>query len=438
MAAKDGRIEAAQKTLEALVRRAVAAFRPGFAVRLWTGERLGPPGGPALVLGDAAALSRLAFRPRIDTLIELWTAGAIDIEDGSIFDLAAAPRSPVRPRDALKAIGKGAVLAALPALLRLRRSAGAAGAAERGADAGTGGSTAAAIRFHYDVSNRFYETFLDPRMVYSCAYFDGWHDDIAKAQDDKLDMICRKLRLREGERFLDIGCGWGALLIWAASRYGITGHGVTLSPAQHDLATRRVREAGLADRVTIELKPFQALSGRFDKIASIGMFEHVGFANHDAYFGAVRRLLAPRGLYLHHAIARPAKKSLKAFRKGSKEYEALVRYIFPGGELDYLGHSLQKLEAHRFEVHDVENWREHYGRTCRLWAGRLRENFPAAAEEVGEPRARLWLLYLAGCALAFERGTVMINQTLASKRGKGPSPLPPTRRDLYRRAPGAS
>ncbi len=287
------------------------------------------------------------------------------------------------------------------------------------------------------MSNGFYRLFLDERMVYSCAYFTEWHDDIDRAQADKLDMICRKLRLEPGERFLDIGCGWGALLIHAAKNYGVTGHGVTLSRAQFDLATRRIADAGLADRVTIELKPFGELTGTFDKVASIGMFEHVGFAHHDEYFAAVRRLLRPRGLYLHHAIARPAKKTRRAFHKGGPEYRAITRYIFPGGELDFIGHSLERLEAHRFEIHDVENWREHYGRTCRLWAERLTARMDEAVAEVGEPQARLWLLYLAGCALAFERGTVMINQTLASKRDKhlGASGLPPTRADLYAPAP---
>jgi cyclopropane-fatty-acyl-phospholipid synthase len=421
----------AEARLATLVRDAIATFQPGFAVRLWTGERLGPSTGPVVVVRDAAALSRLAFKPRIDTLVELWMDKTVDVEDGSIFDIAAATGA-VRSKDGLKRLPKWRMARALPALFRLRRAAKKADAAEVGADAGASGSTKAAIQFHYDVSNAFYATFLDERMVYSCAYFDGWHDDIARAQRDKLDMICRKLRLQPGERFLDIGCGWGALLIHAATHYGVSGHGVTLSQAQFDLATARVREAGLEGKVTIELKPFQALTGTFDKIASIGMFEHVGFAHHDEYFNAVKRLLRPRGLYLHHTIARPAKATLKRFLKGSREYRALTRYIFPGGELDYIGHSLQKLEANRFEVHDVENWREHYGRTCRLWAERLRENFPAAVAEVGEPRARLWLLYLAGCALAFERGTVMINQTLASKRDKGPSGLPPTRADLYR------
>nr|WP_182087270.1 cyclopropane-fatty-acyl-phospholipid synthase family protein [Aureimonas sp. ME7] len=403
----------------------------GVPVELWTGERIGDSQGPAVRIAHAEALSRLVFKPKVETLVGLWMDKSIDIVGGSFLDLADRRGSKGRSRGAWKRIDKIGLARLLPALWRTRKGAADTGLAQAGADAGASGSTKQAIQYHYDVSNRFYELFLDKRMVYSCAYFDGWHGDIDKAQEDKLEMICRKLRLGAGDRFLDIGCGWGALLIHAASRHGVIGHGVTLSKAQFDLATRRVREAGLEDRVTIELKPFQELTGTFDKIASIGMFEHVGFAHHDEYFGAVRKLLRPRGLYLHHAITRPAKKNLKTFHKGSREYRAITRYIFPGGELDYIGHSLERLEAHRFEVHDVENWREHYGRTCRIWAERLHENFEAAAAEAGEPVARLWLLYLAGCALAFERGTVMINQTLVSKRDKGPSGLPPTRADLY-------
>lgn len=419
-----------EEKLERLVRDAVAAFEPGFAVRLWTGERIGPAEGPALVLADPRALARLALRPRIETAVELWMSKAIDVEGGTIFDIAHR-RSGVKAKKGLKRLDKLAAARALPALYALSRGAAAEGPT-LGAGAGRSGSSKQAIQFHYDISNDFYRLFLDERMVYSCAYFDGWHEDIDKAQRDKLDMICRKLRLSEGERFLDIGCGWGALLIHAASTYGVTGHGVTLSQAQFDLATERVRAAGLEDRVTIELKPFQALTGTFDKVASIGMFEHVGFAHHEEYIEAVKRLLRPGGLYLHHAITRPAKMSERKFRRGTREYAAIVKYIFPGAELDHVGHSARLLESHNFEVHDVENWREHYARTCRLWAGRLEANFAAAAAIAGEPRARLWLLYLAGVSLGFERGGLLIYQTLASKRAKGPSGLPPTRRDLYR------
>ena len=205
-------------------------------------------------------------------------------------------------------------------------------------------------------------------MVYTCAYFQpDWHDDLARAQVDKLDMICRKLRLKPGERLLDIGCGWGALICHAAQHYGVKATGVTLAEEQAALAREKIAALGLQDRVEVLLKDFTQMEGEFDKISSIGMFEHVGIANHPAYFTAVHRLLRPRGLYLHHTIARRAKRTEQAFRKLKPEYKALTRYIFPGGELDHLGMSVSNLERYGFEVHDVEAWREHYQRTTRLW-----------------------------------------------------------------------
>ena len=424
--------------LEAIVRQAVAAFRPQIAVRLWTGECIVPPGagkswaegGPTLALNDPAAIARLFLRPNIGTALELWMSKAIDIENGTIFDLAAA-RSEVKTRAGLKALDKLKIASALPSLFALARRGRKLARAETAEDPGRSGSSMAAIQFHYDISNAFYRLFLDERMLYSCGYFDGWHDDIDKAQFDKLDMICRKLRLKPGERLLDIGCGWGALLIHAAERYGISGHGVTLSQAQFNLANERIAAKGLGDRITVELKPFEQLTGTFDKIASIGMFEHVGWAHHDSYLATVRKRLRPNGLYLHHAITRPAKETDRKFLKGTKEYAAIIRYIFPGAELDHIGHSAQLLEKHRFEVHDVENWREHYGRTCRLWHDRLLARQGEASAIAGEAKTRLWLLYLAGVSLGFSRGGLLIYQTLASRRAKGPAELPPTRRDLY-------
>ena len=419
-----------EEKLADLVRHVVAALEPKIAVRLWNGEWLGPTtGGPVLALNDPAAIARLAVSPNIATAVGLWMSKAIDVEHGTIFDLASA-RPDIRTKAAMKRIDKLKIAASLPALYALSRRAKTKGPAS-GEDAAASGSSKAAIQFHYDVSNDFYRLFLDTRMLYSCGYFDGWHDDVDKAQVDKLDMICRKLRLKAGERFLDIGCGWGALLIHAAENYGVSGHGVTLSQAQFDLARERIAAKGLSDKITVELKPFEELTGQFDKVASIGMFEHVGWDRHDAYFAAVRKLLRPNGLYLHHAITRPAKESDAKFRKGTKEYAAIIRYIFPGAELDHVGHSAQFLEKHRFEVHDVENWREHYARTCRLWHDRLLSRMDEASAIAGEDRARLWLLYLAGVSLGFQRGGLLIYQTLASRRAKGPSGLPPTRRDLY-------
>ena len=429
MTANDASVSADdERRLKAIVSHVVDVFKPGCAVVLWDGERLGPKDGLAIRLSDPAGLARLLMRPSIGRAIALWMDKSIDFQGGTLFDLVEK-RSDVRTRDAMKQVEKGRIAKALPALWRLSRNAGAE--EKSGAGSERSGSSKEAIQYHYDVGNDFYKLFLDERMLYSCGYFDGWHEDIGKAQEDKLDMICRKLRLKPDERFLDIGCGWGGLLIHAASRYGVTGHGVTLSQEQFDLATKRVREAGLQDRITIELKPFQELSGTFDKIASIGMYEHVGFKNHDDYFASVNRLLRAKGLYLHHAITRPAKKTERAFHKGTPEYRAIIRYIFPGAELDHIGHSTRMMEKHRFEVHDVENWREHYALTCKLWHDRLLSRFDEACTLAGERKARLWLLYLAGCSLGFTRGGILIYQTLASKRGKGPGEVPPTRRDLY-------
>jgi cyclopropane-fatty-acyl-phospholipid synthase len=227
-------------------------------------------------------------------------------------------------------------------------------------------------------------------------------------------------------------------VLHAAQRYGVTAHGVTLSEEQHTLANARIAELGLGERVRVDLRDYRSLDepGGFDRIASIGMFEHVGIDNHDAYFTQMRTLLRPGGLYLHHAIARPAKRDMKRFRRQRAEYKALTTYIFPGGELDTVGMSINALERNGFEVHDVEGWREHYQRTCHAWAQALYANREKAAAEVGADRTRLWLLYLAGCSLAFERGSVGVFQTLASRKAKGlsgavQSELPPSRADLY-------
>lgn len=410
-----------------MIRTVVQVLEPQFAVRLWSGERIGPDGGPELVINDPQAIRRIALRPKLDSVIEMWVSGQVDVQNGNLFDLVALGTK-TKLKHRLKDLPKLQLLADMPAVLFGKPSADSRLSGDNPFDPG---SSKEAISHHYDISNEFYALFLDKGMVYTCGYFTDWSNGIDQAQTDKLDHICRKLRLKPGETLLDIGCGWGSMLIHAAKHYGVTGHGVSLSEAQTELARERIRAEGLEDRITIEIKSYEALDGAFDKISSIGMFEHVGSANYETYFSTVSRLLKPGGLYMHHAISRRAKRGKKAFRRKSAEHLALVKYIFPGGELDHLGMSIENLEGHGFEVHDVENLREHYGRTCRLWAERLEARFDEAIEEVGAPKARLWLLYLTGCALAFERGTVQINQTLASKRVRGPSGLPPTRADIY-------
>jgi cyclopropane-fatty-acyl-phospholipid synthase len=418
----------AEERAARIVRNVVKSLAPRFAVELWTGERIGPADGPALKVNTPAAVREIVRHPRLKTIVELWISKAVDIDNGSIFDIIELkPEGKFKHK--LKNLPKLQLMRDVPSLLfsggeLAQSSLGKSGAYVSGSDKD-------AIQHHYDVSNAFYRLFLDERMVYTCAYFKDWANSLDQAQEDKLDHICRKLRLKPGEALLDIGCGWGALLIHAAENYGVTGHGVSLSEAQTELARERINAKGLEDKITIHIKSYEQLEGQFDKIASIGMFEHVGSTHHATYFKAMNRLLKPGGLYMHHAISRRMKRSQKLWRKMTPENRAIIKYIFPGGELDHLGMSIANLEAHGFEVHDVENLREHYAKTTRLWAERLRANLNEAIAEAGEPKARLWMLYLAGVSIAFERGTMQINQTLASRRQRGVSAVPLTRKDLY-------
>ena len=425
----------ALKTLLAHVRERLQ-IDLGFAV--WDGSTIPhnlPAGALLLAIADEGAVAALIRRPKLDTLLNLFAAGRLELRNGTFFDfMAQRPR--VRAKDFLKALDKRLGFAAAARFLFVPRGTPWPLEEIRGdkaSRAGTEAANRANIQYHYDVSNAFYALFLDPEMVYSCAHFVEPHNDLARAQHDKLDMICRKLRLKPNETLLDIGCGWGALPIHAARDYGARAYGVTLAESQYTYAIEKIARLGLQDRVTIELKDYSRLDGSFDKIASIGMFEHVGNANYPSYFATIQRLLKPDGLYLHHAIARPAKGSdRKFFSRYSTEALAIARYIFPGGDLDHVGMSIANLERHGFEVHDVEAWRMHYARTTRLWHDRLLANQADAEREVGAARARLWLMYLAGVSIGFERARIGVFQTLASRRRRGAAEVPLSRADLYR------
>lgn len=285
-----------------------------------------------------------------------------------------------------------------------------------------------AIAFHYDVSNEFFQLWLDPRMLYSCAYFERGDETLELAQRAKLEHICRKLRLRPGLRLLDIGCGWGGLAIHAAQNFGVTVTGVTLSEAQAALAMKRVADAGLSSRVEILLQDYRDLDDRsgFDAIASVGMAEHVGAEQLRAYFEKAYRLLKPGGVFLNHAIgegvrARPA-------RGGS----FIQEYVFPDSDLQRIPFVLTAAEAAGFEVRDVENLREHYRLTLRHWVQRLENSHRAARQHVSEATYRIWRLYMAGSAYGFQRGRLAIYQSLLSKPDdRGDAHLPLTRRDWY-------
>jgi len=407
-----------------------------FGFELWDGSFVPAtidPDDLRISIADEGVIAGLVRKPGLDRVINAYVAGRLDIKNGTIFDLAVR-RPQGKVGRVLRQLSK---LKILNLIMRFRFAAVDAPTPLAGIKGdsivrdGKPETNKQNVHYHYDVSNEFYRLFLDPEMVYTCGYFTEWHDDIARAQKDKLDMICRKLRLKPGEKLLDIGCGWGALICHAAQHYGVEAVGVTLAEEQAKLAREKIERLGLQDKVTVVLKDYTQMEGEFDKISSIGMFEQVGIVNHQTYFQTVNRLLRPRGLYLHHSIHRRAKKRDKDFSKLKPEYRALIRYIFPGGELDHLGMSVANLERNGFEVHDVEAWREHYQRTCKLWFDRLNANREAAVREVGEEKTRMWLLYLGGCSLAFERSAVGICQTLASKRTRGPSGLPSTRADLY-------
>ena len=286
----------------------------------------------------------------------------------------------------------------------------------------------ASITFHYDVSNAFYALWLGEAMVYSCAYFESPEATLAQAQQAKLDHICRKLLLKPGQRLLDIGCGWGALLIHAARHYGVHAHGVTLSRHQLGMAQQRIDEAGLQDSVTVELRDYRDLQGIavYDKVVSVGMFEHVGLKNLPVYFATVQRLLKPAGLFLNHGITH--------FTEGWKRTlstEFINRYVFPDGQLDTVGNVQRAMEHADFEITDVESLRPHYALTLRHWVSRLEQNHERALQHVSESTYRIWRLYMTTCALEFESGEIGVYQVLASKRAAGASSLPLTRRHLY-------
>ena len=295
-------------------------------------------------------------------------------------------------------------------------------------------SNKANIQHHYDVSNAFYRFWLDEQMVYSCAYFRSESDSLDQAQTQKLDHICRKLMLAPGEELLDIGCGWGAFIFHAAQQYGVKATGITLSQNQYDHVKAGIAELGLGDRVRVELRDYLELpeDRLYDKIASIGMFEHVGTRNYPRYFGKIRRMLKPGGLVLNHGITH---NWTGADSLGSGIGDFVEEYVFPGGQLAHVSRVIEGMARDGLELIDAEALREHYARTLWHWVDRLEKNSEAARREVGEEKFRVWRIYLAGSAHAFDRGWLSIFQLLAGKPlPDGRLPHPATRDYMYPRA----
>ncbi|HEX9297910.1 MAG TPA: class I SAM-dependent methyltransferase [Polyangiaceae bacterium] len=277
------------------------------------------------------------------------------------------------------------------------------------------------VQAHYDLSDEFFRLFLDEKMVYSCAYFASPDQSLDRAQERKLDLICKKLGLRPGDSFLDVGCGWGALLIWAARHYGVWAHGITLSDNQAAEARQRVAQAGLSDRVTIELRHYAELPAEaFDKVSSVGMYEHVGIPKLPSYFRAMYRSLRPGGLFLNHGITSPD------HGVGTTGGEFIFRQVFPGADLAPVLQLQTEMERARFETLDVHSLRPHYSLTLREWFRRFRARRDEAARLVPERVLRIWELYLAGCSQAFDDNVLSIHQILAAKpdrHGRAPIPL---------------
>ncbi len=287
------------------------------------------------------------------------------------------------------------------------------------------------IQHHYDVGNDFYALWLDRNRVYSCAYFKNPDDSLDAAQEQKLDHICRKLALKEGERFLDIGCGWGGLVLWATRNYGVRSLGITLSDEQHAFATERIKALGLEGRCEARLMDYRDLPEdlSFDKIASVGMFEHVGKRNLPEYFGKIRRLLKPGGLVMNHGITT---NSLEDGQLGSGIGDFVEEYVFPGGELVHVSRVISEMAAQGLETWDAECLRPHYARTLWHWVSRLEANSERARQIVGERRFRTWRIYMAGSAHAFDRGWISIFQILGAKPlADGTLPYPLTRAHVY-------
>ena len=388
----------------------------GLPLRLefWDGETfdLGPAPKITLVL-TTPALQRSLLRGDIDALGDAYVTGALRVE-GRLGDIIGVGIDLARRAGKLAWLGR--VLAPIAKLRRFTHS--------RAADA-------AAISHHYDVSNDFYALWLDKRMVYSCAYFTTGDEGIDAAQEAKLDHLCRKLRLQPGERLLDIGCGWGGLAIHAAQKYGAQVLGVTLSEQQVTEARNRVAAAGLADRVTIEQRDYRDVPGEgvFDKIVSVGMYEHVGLANLPIYFGTIRRLLKVGGLAMNHGITTGDLESGTLAPRGSGFIE---RYVFPGGELPHVSRMVRETAAAGLDVIDMESLRPHYTQTLLHWVRRLQTRQVEAEALVGADKFRVWRIYMAGSALAFDRGWLSLYQTLSVKPDPtGYATRPWTRRYQY-------
>jgi cyclopropane-fatty-acyl-phospholipid synthase len=416
---------------------------PVFAVRLWDGWRWVSHGrgNPVctIVFYSLDAVRSLVARPSEITLGEAFLEKEIDVEGDifSVFDVAEHIfRCPRSQRQRILEVISGVLFG-----LGNWREHGTSHSLER---------DRTAITYHYDQPVEFYRAWLGESLAYSCAYFESIDDSLDKAQENKLELICKKLRLQPGERFMDVGCGWGSLILHAASEHNVIAHGITISDKQAAIAAARIHQLRLDARCRAEILDYREAAAHlepFDKIASVGMFEHVGLKNLPIYFHAIRKLLKPGGVFLNHGIARAPNQgnhgssylhhAVVPFLRGVLGLRDtccdsfIDKYVFPNGELVTIPQAICAAESAGFEVRDVENLREHYDLTLRCWVEGLLKHADMLLQFVPERVFRIWLLYMAGSAAAFRRGDIAVYQTLLSSPERGRSGLPLRRDDWY-------
>jgi len=410
---------AVQNILELML----ANYHGPVAIKLWNGQTVVGSSASCctLIFRHPAPLRELVLHKDLVRLAEAYIVGELDVEGDieTLFDLVEyliqhMPHWPARLRLVHHALH-------LPYDDIIESSNRIRATAEERRN------SLASIAFHYDIGNEFYSLWLDPEMVYSCAYFKNTDQSLADAQHDKLDYICRKLRLSPGQTLLDIGCGWGALVIWAARHYGVNAHGITLSQQQYSRAVERVQNEGLDNRVRIELKDYRSLiqNEQYDRVVSVGMFEHIGITNFQAYFDIIKKILKPGGLFLNHSITNDTGWQINPLTR------FINRYVFPDGELARISDMTNAMEKAGFEILDVEGLRQHYNLTLCRWIQALETHRNQAVNIVGEATYRVWQLYMAGAAYYFNEGSMGLYQVLAG-HNRQPLPVPLRREDLYR------
>ena len=388
--------------VDAVLERKLEQLTVPLAILLPDGKRVGPPNAAVTIrLKQLSPLVHIAAG-EVGKVAQDYVEDRLDFS-GSVRDLMQIA-SQMIAKDPTQDLGGGATL---NWWREIRLNARSRARHHTQADADQ-------VQFHYDVSDAFYQLWLDPLRLYSCAYFREPAMTLAQAQQAKLDHICRKLMLKPGERFLDIGAGWGGLLLWAAEHYGVQGHGITLSRNQHEHVNQLIKARGLGGRVTMELRDYRDLpeGEPYDKIASVGMFEHVGRAQLPEYFAKIHRLLKPGGLLMNHGITAGGTRN---HQLGAGMGDFIERYIFPGGELVHVSKVTEVMSEAQLEPLDLENLRPHYARTLWAWSDALEAQLGDARGLTGERVVRAYRVYLAGSAMGFEQGWMALFQMLAAR-----------------------